>query len=134
MNEPIWSPSPERVSASNLTRFAELARRRYGAPDGPYSTLWRWSVGERERFWQALIEFAGIVRDDGTGPVLHDRDRMPGAVWFEDTRLNYAENLLEGDEHAEAIVFVNERGTRRALSRAELRLDVARVAAGLRDL
>ena len=22
---------------------------------------------------------------------------MPGAVWFEDTRLNYAENLLAGD-------------------------------------
>src|SRR4029453_4212024 len=59
---------------------------------------------------------------------------MPGAVWFEDTRLNYAENLLSGDDQPEAIVFVNERGTRRVMSRAELRLEVARVAAGLRDL
>ena len=75
MNEPIWTPAPERVAASNLTRFAEFARRRYGAPDGAYATLWRWSVTERERFWQALIEFAGVIRDDGTGPVLRDRDR-----------------------------------------------------------
>ena len=134
MNEPIWTPAPERVAASNLTRFAEFARRRHGAPDGAYATLWRWSVTERERFWQALMEFAGVVRDDGTGPVLRDRDRMPGAVWFEDTRLNYAENLLAGDEQAEAIVFVNERGTRRTLSRSEFRRDVARIAAGLRDL
>jgi acetoacetyl-CoA synthetase len=134
MNEPIWTPAPERVAASNLTRFAELARRRYGAPDGPYGALWRWSVGERERFWQALIEFAGIVRDDGTAPALRDRERMPGAVWFEDTRLSYAENLLAGDDQPEAIVFVNERGTRRVMSRAELRREVARVAAGLRDL
>ena len=134
MNEPIWTPGPERVAASNLTRFAELARRRYGAPDGPYGALWRWSVGERERFWQALIEFAGIVRDEGTAPVLRDRERMPGAVWFEDTRLSYAENLLAGDDQPEAIVFVNERGTHRAMSRAELRLEVARIAAGLRDL
>jgi acetoacetyl-CoA synthetase len=134
MSEPIWTPSPGRIAASNLTRFAQYARREHGAPVGDYAALWRWSIEERERFWQALMDFAGIVRDVGAAPVLRDRERMPGAVWFEDTRLNYAENLLAGAvDLGEAIVFINERGERRVIGGAELTREVARVAAGLRD-
>jgi acetoacetyl-CoA synthetase len=133
MSEPIWTPAPERVAASNLTRFADFVRREHGAPPGNYDALWRWSVDERERFWSAMMEFAQILRDDGTAPVVLDRDRMPGAVWFQDTRLNYAENLLAGDGRLDALVFVSERGARRALTRDELRREVARVADGLRD-
>jgi acetoacetyl-CoA synthetase len=131
---PIWTPSPERVAAANLTRFAALAREGYGAPHGDYAALWRWSVDEREAFWAALVEFAGVVRTPGTAPVLRDRQRMPGARWFEDTRLNFAENLLvRADDHP-ALVFTSERGARSELSYRQLRDEVARVAAGLRDL
>jgi acetoacetyl-CoA synthetase len=134
MNDPIWTPSPERIAASNLTRFAEFVRREHGAPAGDYAALWRWSVEDRERFWAALMQFAGIVYDPGTAPVVRNRDLMPGAVWFEDTRLNYAQNLLADDDDRAALVFVNERGLRRETSWVELRHEVARVAAGLREL
>ena len=134
MGEPIWTPPARRVAASNLTRFAALARERFGVPAGEYASLWRWSVDERERFWSALVEFAGVLHTPGTAPVLQHRDRMPGAVWFEDTRLNYAENLLARDDGHAALVFCNERGARRELSYRELRAEVARVAAGLREL
>ena len=134
MGEPIWTPPAGRVAASNLTRFAAFARERYGAPAGDYTSLWRWSVDERERFWSAVVEFAGVLHTPGTAPVLQHRDRMPGAVWFEDTQLNYAENLLARDDSHVALVFCNERGTRRELSYRELRAEVARVAEGLREL
>ena len=42
---------------------------------------------------------------------------MPGAKWFEDTRLNFAENLLARDDDHVALVFGNERG---AAARAQL--------------
>ncbi len=134
MGEPIWTPPARRVAASNLTRFATLARERFGAPSGDYKALWRWSVDERERFWSALVEFARVLHKPGTAPVLQHRDRMPGAVWFEDTRLNYAENLLARDDDHAALVFCNERGARRELSYRELRAEVARVAAGLAEI
>ena len=52
---------------------------------------------------------------------------MPGAVWFEDTQLNFAENLLaRGDDHV-ALVFCNERGSRRQLAYRQLRAEVARL-------
>ena len=134
VTEPIWTPPAGRVAASNLTRFAALARERHGAPQGGYEALWRWSVDERETFWTAVTEFADLIRTPGHAPVLQHRDRMPGAVWFEDTELNFAENLLaRADDHA-ALVFCNERGARRELSYRQLRAEVARIAAGLREL
>ncbi|HQR23462.1 MAG TPA: acetoacetate--CoA ligase [Steroidobacteraceae bacterium] len=134
MTEPAWTPSPERVAASNLTRFAEFVRAKHGAPAGDYQALWRWSVDERERFWPALMEFCGVICTPGTAPVLQHRDRMPGARWFEDTKLNFAENLLARNDDHPALVFTNERAARRELSFRELRAEVARVAAGLREL
>ena len=134
MNEPLWTPSPERVAASNLTAFAVQARTRHGAPQGDYAALWRWSVDEREAFWLALAEFAGVIWERGSAPVLQHRDRMPGCIWFEDTRLNFAENLLARRDEHPALIFVNERGSRRELSFLELHAEVARIAAGLREL
>jgi acetoacetyl-CoA synthetase len=134
MTEAIWTPSLQQVAASNLTRFAEFARARYGAPSGDYSALWRWSVDDRESFWTALVEFTAVIRTPGNAPVLQQRDRMPGARWFADTRLNFAENLLARRDDRVALVFRNERGTRRALTYRELHAEVARVAAGLREL
>ena len=134
MGEPTWTPSPARVAAANLTRFATFAREQYGAPAGDYDALWRWSVDQREQFWTALLEFAGVLHTAGNAPVLQHRDRMPGAVWFEDTQLNFAENLLARDNDHVALVFGNERGARRELSYRELRAEVGRVAAGLREL
>ena len=134
MAEPIWTPSEHRVAASNLSRFAGFARARFGAPEGDYPALWRWSVDERESFWSALAEFAAVIRTPGQAPVLQHPERMPGAKWFADTQLNFAENLLaRRDEHV-ALVFCNERGTRRELTYAQLHAEVGRVAAGLREL
>ena len=134
MGEPIWTPDGRRIAASNLTRFADFVRERYDAPPGGYDSLWRWSVEERERFWTAVMEFSGVLHTPGTAPVLRHRDRMPGAVWFEDTRLNFAENLLARDDDHPALIFANERGARRTLTYRQLRAEVGRVAAGLREL
>jgi acetoacetyl-CoA synthetase len=134
LKEPIWTPDAARVAGSNLTRFAAHVRRRYGAPDGDYRALWNWSVEKREEFWQAVIEFTGVAHEHGTAPALEQRERLPGAVWFEDTRLNFAENLLARRDDAPALVFCNERGLRRELGFAELAREVARIAAGLEAL
>ncbi|MGI9245618.1 MAG: acetoacetate--CoA ligase [Steroidobacteraceae bacterium] len=130
---PLWQPAPERVAACNLTRFHAAAIARGAPPERDYATLWRWSVDRREEFWEALAGFADVIWERGSGPVLVDRDRMPGSAWFGDSRLNFAENLLARRDGHPAIVFSNERGTRRQLSYRELHAEVARVAAGLRD-
>jgi acetoacetyl-CoA synthetase len=130
--QPIWTPSLFRIADANLTRFMSFVAAR-GAPAGDWEQLYRWSVSDRSAFWDSLFDFAGVIADRA-GPVVLDGDRMPGARWFPETRLNFAENLLQGPDAEPALVFRNERGLRRELSRGELRAEVARVADGLRGM
>ena len=128
---PHWTPSAARIAAAQLTAFHAFARER-GAPGGNYSSLWQWSVDEPAAFWSAVFDFAGVIADRGPDPVLRDAERMPGATWFEGTRLNFAENLLRGTGSGPAIIARDERGRRREMSWDQLRAEVARVADGLR--
>jgi acetoacetyl-CoA synthetase len=58
---------------------------------------------------------------------------MPGARWFEGSRLNFAENLLRYRDERTALVFRGEQGHRESLSYAELYNRVAALAAALRQ-
>jgi len=130
--EPIWSPSPERIARSQLTRFMRFVRERHRAPVPDYAALHRWSIEFPENFWSALWDFCEIRAQTRATQILADGNRMPGARWFIDARLNYAENLLRRDGNTAAIIFRNERGQRRELSWAQLRRETARIADGLR--
>src|SRR5512133_4284693 len=125
-DRPHWAPSAARIAAARITRFQSFARA-HGAPDGDYDALWQWSVDEPALFWNAVFDFAGVIADRGDGPVLQDGDRMPGARWFEGTRLNFAENLLRRDDDRPALIFIGEDGRRRELSWALLQAEVRRL-------
>ena len=128
---PHWTPSPERIAAARLTRFHDFARG-HGAPAGDYAALWQWSVDEPAAFWNALVEFTAVIAKRGDGPALSDGHLMPGAKWFPDMRLNFAENLLRHAGSDPAIIARDERGRRREICWDELRAEVARIADGLR--
>ena len=133
MNDgPLWRPSEERVRASNMVRFVDALERDWAVrPDG-YRALHRFSIAEPEKFWLTFKAFAGIVAEAWGDTVLANGDKMPGAVWFPDARLNFAENLLRRRDDGEAVVFLGENKVRRRLSHAELYDRVSRVAAALR--
>lgn len=130
--EPIWSPSPERIERAKLTRFMHFVRERYHAPVPDYASLHLWSIEFPENFWSALWDFCEVCAQSRATQIIEDGNRMPGARWFIDARLNYAENLLRRDDDTPAIIFRNERGQRRQLSWRELRRETARIADGLR--
>jgi acetoacetyl-CoA synthetase len=132
LDTPLWQPGPARVAAANLTRFREVVEERWGRALGDYATLHRWSVGHPEEFWPSLWDFAGVIAETRGETVLRDGDRLPGAAWFPDARLNYAENLLRGRGDGLAVVFRGEDGMRRAMSHDELHALVSRIAAALR--
>ena len=128
--KPIWTPSPERAAQTNLARFMARAGR-----TGSYETLHRWSVEYSEDFWNLLWDFCAVRGTKG-GRTLVDATRMPGAKWFTDGRINFAENLLRDRGAADAIVFWGEDKVKRRLSRSELhdlvsRLQQALAAAGV---
>ncbi len=127
MTQPLWSPSPERVAASQITRFLRLAETRSGRGFADFAALWRWSVEDPEGFWSLVWEFCEVVGERGSGPVLADGERMPGARFFPEARLNFAENLLRGRGGGDAIVFRGEDRVRRRLTWDQLHGEVSRL-------
>ncbi len=128
----LWRPSAGRIADANLTRFMQCLNARRGTRLRDYSDLYAWSLVAPEEFWSELVRFADVRGDFGAGPVLENPTQMPGARFFPGAQLNFAENLLKFDDEQPALVFRNERGTRRTLSYRELRLEVGRIAEGLR--
>ncbi|MBL8829304.1 MAG: acetoacetate--CoA ligase [Planctomycetaceae bacterium] len=131
--QPLWRPSEARIAAANLTRFTQFVNERYAVGAGDYAALWQWSIAERERFWSAVWDFGQIKASERGERVLVDGDRMPGARWFPEARLNFAENLLRRRDDAEAIVFWNESGRQSSLTYAELFEQTAHVSAALKQ-
>jgi acetoacetyl-CoA synthetase len=78
---------------------------RWSAACSDHATLYDWSIREPEKFWQSMWSFAGVVGDMGAGPYLIDANKMPGARWFPQARLNFAANLLRRRDHDTALVF-----------------------------
>jgi len=132
VNEPLWRPSEERRKAANLTAFMNQAGERWGAAFGDYEALYDWSVREPEKFWLSMWDFAAIIAETQGQRVVVDGDKMPGAQWFPDARLNYAENLLRRRDGGDAMVFWGEEKVRRRLSFAELHGQVSRFAQALK--
>jgi acetoacetyl-CoA synthetase len=134
MNQPLWQPSPDRIAKANLTAFALRAAAKHGVALPDYTALYRWSVENPEAFWREVWNDAGVIGEIGARTLI-DGHRMPGARFFPDARLNYAENLLKGRASAsddDALVFWGEDKVKRRMSNAELLSEVSRIAQALR--
>jgi len=131
MTAPLWRPSPERIAQANLTAFLAQVKRDWGAALGDYDALYRWSIEEMEKFWLSVWDFCGVIAETRGDTVLADGDRMPGARFFPEARLSYAENLLRRRDDADAIVFRGEDKVRRRLTHHALYDAVARLARAL---
>ena len=59
---------------------------------------------------------------------------MPGARFFPEARLNFAENLMRRGDRGDAFVLWDETGFRRRLSYADLYSEVSRAAQALQAL
>ena len=131
----IWRPSAERVAAANLTRFIACVNSRRGTTLAAFGDLYAWSIQHPAEFWTELARFADVRADWGQGPALAHDDigshAMPGARFFPNAQLNFAQNLLRYRDEQAAILFRNELGERREISYRQLQAEVARVAAGL---
>ncbi|MDP1982008.1 MAG: acetoacetate--CoA ligase, partial [Sulfuritalea sp.] len=132
---PVWQPSAKRIAASRLTAFMAAAEMRWNRrlANADYQTLHAWSIEHPEEFWVSVWEF-GEVRGEMGSTVVVDREQMPGAKWFPEARLNFAENLLRRRDKSDALVFWGEDKVRGRASHAELYRAVAQTAAAMRAM
>ncbi len=133
MTSPLWQPGTTRIERSNMSAFIRQVETTHGFALGGYEELYHWSVNQSEDFWNSFWDFAGVLAGKRSGTVLEHPTRMPGARWFPDARLNFAENLLRFRGDQTALSFNGENRVYRSLSRDELHAQVSMMAQALRQ-
>ncbi len=127
----MWSPSQAAIESAQLTRFARYCVHRFGLKFNTYPEFYRWSCDVSQSFWSAFWDWSGVRGRKGER-ILVDGHKMPGAKWFPEARLNFAENLLRRRDAADAIVFWDETGFRSRTSYGQLHAQVSRAAQAMR--
>ena len=147
----LWCPDETQITQSNLFDFATaVAASRSvsntqinsqknletGAAnlgwDGDYQALWQWSVNEKPAFWNALWDWHGVIGDKGSRAIA-DVEAMPGATFFPDAKLNFAENMLADADNRPAISAYGEEGHHHTTTRHQMKAKVMALAGWMRD-
>ena len=131
--EVLWTPGPEQLQSSRLVQYQRWLAQEKGVVTRDYAELWRWSVEDIERFWQSIWSFFDVQADGSREPAL-GRRTMPGAEWFPNARLNFAEHVFRNATPEQpAVIARSEDGPLQRISWAELERSTAALAATLRD-
>jgi len=130
----LWSPRPDALHTTRIGAYLGWLEDDQGRAFATYDDILRWSIDDLDGFWSSIWRHFDVRSTTDPGPALAD-DRMPGARWFPEARINWAEHCLRLDGRTDDEVVVIGRSQSRertTLTVAELRGEVARVRAGLR--
>ncbi|KGG81539.1 acetoacetate--CoA ligase [Comamonas thiooxydans] len=130
----LWRPTQQQQEQSGLWHYMDWLRDSSGRDFSDYEALWQWSATDIEGFWRSVWDYFDIQADGDPTQVLAGR-KMPGAEWFPETRLNYAEHIFrQASDQRPAIIARCEGQTPVEVSWQQLQRDVGALAASLRGL
>ncbi|MEQ9518353.1 MAG: acetoacetate--CoA ligase [Parvibaculum sp.] len=130
--QPIWQPEPTRIGNAAMTKFRVVAAEKASRPLADYDALHAWSVSETAAFWDLVWDFCDI-RASVKGARVLGKTGLPGAEFFPDAKLNFAENLLRKRDGSIALHFNNEGEMKPSLAWSSLYDKVSQFAQALRD-
>ena len=130
---PLWTPSEDRVSGSNLTSFTRYVKELLNKRISSYKELYDWSVNDTEEFWKSIWVISGIIHSRPYEKVVTGNE-MFGTKWFQGAHINFAENLLRYRDNNLAIVSSRENSTEVKITYSKLFKVTASVSAALKEL
>jgi acetoacetyl-CoA synthetase len=118
-----------------ITLYRRWLKEQRGLSFESYEALRQWSVTDLDQFWRTIWDYYDLQSATPVETVLAER-KMPGAVWFPGTKVNYAHQVFRhvAPAHAAglpAIVSAGEDGVLKELSWPELRRQAAALAVHL---
>ena len=104
----LWSVNEELTKHSQLKKFCEnLEKKGVFKNTSRFKDLWEWSVKNPERFWSEVWDFTKI-KGIKKGKIIKKNKVFYKNVFFPDSKINYAENLLRKKNQETAINFLSE--------------------------
>ncbi len=96
----LWQAARHKPEESQLAAFVFYVEKHYGQnfprpfDKACYTALHRWSVENKEDFWNAAWDFCGVIGERGD-VTLETIDTPPYARFYPQGKISYAENLLQ---------------------------------------
>ena len=131
MTQPMWQPSQSRIEQTNLWRFIQSINDTHQLDITDFHQLHQWSIDYSDLFWEQIWHQCNLVASHKGNIILHDSSKMPGALWYPEAKLNFAENLLKFRNSSTALIYCGEDGGRQEISYATLYQRVAALVSGL---
>ena len=101
----MWEPSKDQKENSELFRYMKWLKNHYQISLDSFEALYNWSVDDSVSFWKSIIEFFQVNFE---GDLSTDQENLKflDYGWFPNTKLNFAQNLLEkGEDKQTALHF-----------------------------
>ena len=129
----LWRPSSKIKEESNLNQFIKNFVDEFKNQSVvKYEDLWKWSIEKPEKFWDSIWDYSNVLGEKGE-ILLKDKDKMPGARFFPNAKLNYTENVLKNKNEPLAIISEREDGLKSKISTLELKDKVLKLAGWLKE-
>lgn len=130
----LWAPSKDWSENSQMYEFMQLINKNFNKQFEHYYDLHQWSIDNIPEFWGEFWKWSEIKHSTAPENIVDDVNKMPGAKWFINARMNFAENLLQRRDNHTAIIFWGENTVRKSLTYKELFEEVSRIADGLKKM
>ena len=128
MNNQLWKINQKKLNSTNLFLYSNFIEKNYKINLGTdFNKIWKWSTRNPKLFWKSIWEFTGVKGNLGS-TILQESDIFYKNKFFPDSKLSYAENLLNKKDKKPAIIFKSENGYKTVLSWEFLNLNVSKIS------
>ena len=132
-NPTLWFPSEERIKNSEMYSFIKTINSKNQLDIKSFDDLHKWSINKKSDFWSNVWDYFNIIGTKGNEPYIDPLNDMPNSKFFPNGKVNYAENMLSGNNEGLAIVFKSEDKIRKELTWKDLKIQVATMASFLKN-
>ena len=127
MNKILWNPNKEIMQSSSMMKLGKDFGFVKDNETLDYDSLHNWSVNNLDAFWREVWIGNDVIGNFEEKAFSPNKD-IRKATFFPNTNLNFAENLLVGDDDRQAISFHGEGRESFSLTLKELKEKVASLA------
>ena len=124
MNKPLWQPSKDRRENSLLMDFCKFVNLKPKS----FKDVWVWSIENPQEFWSKFWDFSKIIGNKGNEIIKYDKI-FNKTRFFQDSKINYSENILRKKTDEIAISFLSECGYKEKITWNQLYSKVCKLSA-----
>jgi len=125
---PIWKPSKISIEQSNIFKMMQ----EHGFEN--YDDFWKWSVNNKETFWEATIQNLGIEFAQNYASIVDISKGVENAKWLKNAKLNIVDACFQNEDDSIAITFQEEGQNLQKITQKALLDLVNQIANGLVEL